>query len=126
MALVDDLERIRLELGRSIVLPTPPACLELLDQAKAAGIAIRTLFVLSRSLSPGIRGSYDRQTGDLWCHYNSREEDGARHLLQCLLILIAHVKLAYPSPTTIEQDWEQAQAAHREAFALTRAWRREE
>jgi hypothetical protein len=126
MTFFDDLEYIRRRSGRSIVLPTPPACLALVKAAKAAGIPIGTLFILSRALSPAIRGSYDRKTGDLWCHFDGSEKDGAREVLQCLLTLIAHVKLQHPPPVTIEQDWDQARSAHREAFALAQAWGRED
>ncbi|BCL83636.1 hypothetical protein ccbrp13_61010 [Ktedonobacteria bacterium brp13] len=126
MSLVDDLDHIRQRLGRSIVLPTPPACQDLLDQAKAAGIPVGTLFVLSRSLAPGVCGGYDRRTGDAWCHYDGGDEEGARDVLQCVLTLIAHAKLHFPPPTTIEEDWEHVRLAHREAASLAQAWDRED
>ena len=126
MSLVDDLESIRQRLGRSIVLPTPPACYALLEQAKTAGIPVGRLFVLSRSLAAGIRGSYDRRSGDVWCHYDSSDDKGAREVLQCLLTLIAHVKLQLPPPSTIEEDWEQTRLAHQEARVLASAWDRED
>ncbi len=126
MSLVDDLESMRHRLGRSIVLPTPPACQDLLEQAKASGIPVGRLFVLSRSLLSGVHASYDRQSGDMWCHYDSRDDEGARDVLHCILTLIAHVKLQLPPPTTIEEDWDQASLAHREASALASAWDRED
>ena len=57
MSLVDELESIRQRLGHSIVLPTPPACLALVEQAQSVGIPLGKVFVLSRSLAAGIRGS---------------------------------------------------------------------
>jgi hypothetical protein len=126
MSLVDDLESMRQRLGRSIVLPTPPTCQDLLDRAKKTGIPIGRLFVLYRPLAAGIRGSYDRRSGDMWCHYDGGDEDGAREVMQCVLTLIAHVKLHIPPPTTIEDDWEQARLAHQEARSLAIAWDREE
>jgi hypothetical protein len=126
MSLVDDLEFMRQWFGYSIVLPTPPACQALLEQAKATGIPVGRVFVLSRSLSDGIRGSYDRRSGDIWCHYDSRDNEGARNILQCLLTLIAHVKLQLPPPSTIEEDWEHARLAHEEARALASAWDRDD
>ncbi len=124
MTIRDELEQLSLRLGYRVVLPTPPACQHLLDQAKASGIPLGTLFVLSHPLFPEIRGSYDRESGDLWCHYDGADEKGAHEVLQCLLTLIAYAKLHLPVPTTIQEDWEQAEHAHREAFALAQAWNR--
>jgi hypothetical protein len=124
MTIRDELEHLSLRLGRRVVLPTPPACQELMNQAKASGIPLGTLFVLSHPLAPEIRGSYDRESGDLWCHYDGTDEDGAHDVLQCLLTLIAYAKLRLPVPTTIQEDWEQAERAHREAYALAQDWNR--
>ncbi|GCE15074.1 hypothetical protein [Tengunoibacter tsumagoiensis] len=126
MSLVDDLESLRQHLGRSIVLPTPPACQALFEQAKAEGIPVGNLFILSRSLAAGVRGSYERRSGDVWCHYDSRSDEGALDVLQCLLTLIAYVKLSLPPPMTIEEDWHQFRLAHEETWALAKAWKREE
>lgn len=122
MSLVDDLEYLRRQFGRNIVLPTPPACQALLALAKAAGIPVGTLFVLSRSLAAGVHGSYDRQSGDMWCHYDNRDGTGERDTLCCLFTLIASVKLCLPTPTTIEEDWDQAARAYQEAAQLAMAW----
>lgn len=126
MALFDELERLHHLMGRRIVLPTPPACQWLMEQAKASGLPLGHLFVLSRPLSPGIRGSYERESGNLWCHYDGGDENGANEVLLCILTLIAYAKLGFAPPATIEEDWEQARKAHQEAFALARTWQRED
>jgi hypothetical protein len=121
MNIAEEIEQRR-ALGRCIVLPTPPACQVLVEQAKAAGIPIGRLFVLSRPLQTGVQGSFDEQTKDIWCHYSCEGGDGARRLLQCLLILIARIKLAFPLPNTVEEDWEHTRLAHQEAFTLAEQW----
>ena len=116
------LEIIRLTQGRNILLPTPPACATLMERARAEGIFVGRLFVLSRALVPGVRGSYDRISGEMWCHYYGGDPRGERSILQCLLTLIAHAKLLQPVPETIEQAWQQEQAAWEAAVALAREW----
>ena len=116
------LEIIRLTHGSNIHLPTPPACAALIERARADGILLGRLYVLSCPLTPGVRGSYDRTSGDLWCHFYAGDQRGDRPVLQCLLTLIAHAKLCQPVPETIEQDWQQEQAAWEAAIALASAW----
>jgi hypothetical protein len=126
MSLAEELERLSRQRGHRIVLPTPPDCQFLLAQARAAGFPVNRLFVLSRPLYAGLQGSYERSSGDLWCHYDGADEHGGRDLLQCLLTLIATVKLQLSAPATIAEDWEQACTVHREAAALAKAWQRED
>src|SRR2546428_12631577 len=99
MTIREQLESARQMLGHSLVVPTPPACNALLQRARAEGIAVGQLFVVSRRLHPGLRGRYERSSGDLWCHYGAQEPDGKRLLLQSLLVLLAHLKLHQPVPT---------------------------
>src|SRR5258707_972781 len=107
-------------LGRSIQFPTiPPACEQMLAQARAAGIPVGKLYIVSRPLAAGSLGTYDRDTGDLCCHYEaSLGEKGQREVIQTLLILLAAVKLQAPVPQTIAQEWESMRQAMEEGHAL--------
>lgn len=111
-------------LGRSIQFPViPPACMHVMAQARAAGIPVGTLYIVSRPLSAGMLGNYDRDTGDLCCHYEaSRGEEGQREVLQSLLILLAGLKLHAPVAQTIAQEWEAVQQAIEEGHALAQQW----
>lgn len=111
-------------LGRSIHFPvTPPACEQIIAQARAAGIPVGRLYVVSRPLAAGSFGTYDRETGDLCCHYEaSRGKEGQREVLQRLLILLASVKCQFPVAHTIAQEWECTRQAMEEAHALAAQW----
>jgi hypothetical protein len=118
------LEVARLRLGHSILLPTPPACDELMVRARAEGIAVGQLLIVSRTLRPGVRGGYERRTGNLWCHFDAGEGGSEQELFRNLLVLLAFVKLQRPIPTTIEADWGDERDAWIEAAALAQAWQR--
>lgn len=122
MRIQEQLEIIRITRGTNILLPTPPACAVLMQRAQAEGIFVGQLFVLSCSLLPGIKGSYDRTSGDMWCHYYADDPEGNHTVLRCLLTLLAHAKLRQPVPETIEQDWQQEQMAWEAAIAMARVW----
>ena len=111
-------------LGRSIQFPQiPPACTRLMEQARAVGLPVGTLYIVSRPLAAGTFGSYDRDTGDLCCHYEaSRGEEGQREVLQTLLILLAGLKLHAPQAQTIAQEWETVRQAIEEGHALAQQW----
>ncbi|WP_156025393.1 hypothetical protein [Thermogemmatispora carboxidivorans] len=66
--------------GRRLRLPTPPACLSLLERARQAGIQVGDLFVVSRPLVPQAQGGYELSTGRLWCHDDARLEEAERSL----------------------------------------------
>ena len=105
MTIPEALEWWRKRLGRSILLPTPPVCAHLMHLARAAGIPVGTLSVVSRPLEAGSVGAHDRASGDLWCCYEaSRGEVGKLVLLQTLLMLIVSVKRQFPLPTTIAEE----------------------
>jgi hypothetical protein len=118
------LEVASLRIGHGILLPTPPACDLLVQRARAEGIAVGRLYIVSRSLRPGVCGGYERNTGNLWCHYGAGEAEGEQELLRGLLVLLACVKLQRPLPTTIEEDWGNERDAWIEAAALAQAWQR--
>lgn len=111
-------------LGRSIHIPRiPPACARLMDQARAAGIPVGTLYIVSRPLASGTLGSYDWDTGDLCCHYEaSRGEEGQREVLQTLLILLAGLKLHAKPAQTIAGEWDAVRQAIEEGYALAQQW----
>jgi hypothetical protein len=110
--------------GRRLLLPTPPACLPLLERARQAGIQVGDLFVVSRPLVPLAQGGYELSTGHLWCHYDARLEEAERSLLQCLLVLLAALKRRFPAPRTLEEEREQHQQLVKDAAALARDWQR--
>ncbi|MBE3568494.1 MAG: hypothetical protein IMW90_22490 [Thermogemmatispora sp.] len=110
--------------ARRLRLPTPPACLPLLERARQAGIQVGDLFVVSRPLVPLARGGYELSTGHLWCHYDARLEEAERSLLQCLLVLLAALKRRFPAPRTLEEEREQHQQLVKDAAALARDWQR--
>jgi hypothetical protein len=122
MTIEERLHIAELTQGRSIVLPTPPDAAALLQRARASGIAVGRLYIVSQRLHPGLRGGYERGTGNLWCHYWAGEPGGERRLLQCLLVLLAHARRQPPVPATIAEDWENERAAWQEAGALASAW----
>jgi hypothetical protein len=126
MNIQQELEIVQITHGTNILLPTPPVCTALMERARAEGIPVGQLFVLSCSLLPGVRGSYDRISRDLWCHYDASGPRGDQSIMQCLLTLLAHARLGQPIPATIEEDWQQEQNAWREAVLLARAWELEE
>jgi hypothetical protein len=105
-----------------IVLPTPSVCRQLLQHAKENGIAVGELFVVSRRMSVGYRGGYERATGNIWCHYDANEPNGDGMLLQTLLILLASMQLQLPEPSTIAQDWENERIVWRFAQELALRW----
>jgi hypothetical protein len=111
-------------LGRSIHFPAiPPTCEQVMARARTAGIPVGTLYIVSRPLSAGSMGTYDRETGDLCCHYEaSQGEEGQREVLRTLLILIASIKLQIPVPHTIAQEWEFVRQAIEEGYHLARQW----
>ncbi|HVU71168.1 MAG TPA: hypothetical protein VHD63_28835 [Ktedonobacteraceae bacterium] len=117
------LQRMHQQLGHSIVLPTPPACERIITQARAAGIALGTVYIISRPLEPGSPGSYDRATGDIWCVYDaSLGEAGQREVLHTLLMLIAAFQHRFPIPTTIHEEWEQVYQEIEGAYHLAQVW----
>jgi hypothetical protein len=122
MDLAERVHHARLMLGHSIVLPTPPTVDALMQRARAEGLAAGQVFVVSRRLHPGLRGGYERNTGNIWLHYWAGESEGERLLLQCLLVILAHIKLQRPVPTTIEEDWCREGDAWREACVLASDW----
>jgi hypothetical protein len=111
-------------LGRSIQFPViPPTCEQVMARARAAGIAVGTLYIVSRPLHAGSLGTYDRETGDLCCHYEaSQGEEGQREVLRTLLVLVASVKLQIPVLHTIAQEWESVRQAIEEGYHLARQW----
>ena len=111
-------------LGHRIHFPVlPPTCTDLMEQARAAGIPVGTLYMVSRPLSAGSLGTYDRDTGDLCCHYEaSQGDEGQREVLRTLLVLIASVKLRLPAPQTIAQEWEEVRQAIEEGHRLAQQW----
>ena len=111
-------------LGRRIHFSvTPPACERLMTQARAAGIPVGRLYIVSRPLSAGNFGTCDRETGDLCCYYEaSRGIEGQRELLQRLLILLASLKLGHPMPHTVAQEWENIRQDIEEAYVLAQQW----
>src|SRR5258708_31278981 len=126
MTIRDSLEWWRRRLGRSIRLPTPPACAHLMNLARADGIPVGALSIVFRPLEAGSGGTYDRASGDLCCCYEaSQGEAGQRGVLQTLLMLIASVKCGFPVPRTIGEEWEQIQKAIEEAYALAHGWGQE-
>jgi hypothetical protein len=116
------LEVASLRLGHSILLPTPPACDALVQRARAEGISVGQLSIVSRALRPGVRGGYERRSGNLWCHFNAGDPGGEQELLCNLLVLLAFIKLQRLLPTTIEADWGDERDAWIEAAALAQAW----
>lgn len=111
-------------LGRSIQFPViPPLCEQVMVHARTTGIPVGTLYIVSRPLSAGSMGTYDRETGDLCCHYEaSQGEEGQREVLRTLLVLIASVKLQIPIPHTIAQEWESVRRAIEEGYHLAQQW----
>ncbi len=116
------LEVASLRIGHGILLPTPPACDLLVQRARAGGIAVGQLYIVSRALRPGVRGGYERTSGNLWCHYGAGEAEGEQELLRGVLVLLAFAKLQRPLPSTIEEDWANERDAWSEAAALAQAW----
>ncbi len=111
-------------LGRSIQFPVvPPACEQVMAQAREVGIPVGALYIVSRPLSAGGMGTYDRDTGDLCCHYEaSQGEEGQREVLRTLFVLIATVKLQVPIPHSIAQEWEAVRRAIEEGYRLAQQW----
>jgi len=111
-------------LGRRIHFSvTPPACERLMTQARAAGIPVGRLYIVSRPLSAANFGTCDRETGDLCCYYDaSRGTQGQRELLQRLLILLASLKLGQSTPHTVAQEWGDIRQAIEEASVLAQQW----
>ena len=108
---------------QSIVLPLPPACARLMTLAQAANIPVGTLTIVACSPEPGQLGSYDPASGDLCCYADPRlGEASLCSVLPTLFILIAHLKLHFPLPQTIEEEWEQFSQSIEEAVALARQW----
>jgi hypothetical protein len=110
--------------GRRLRLPTPPACLPLLERARQAGIQVGDLFVVSRPLFPLAQGGYELPSGHLWCHYDARLKEAERSLLQCLLVLLAALKRRLPPARTLEEEQEHQRQLYREAAALAHDWQR--
>ncbi|HEU5377145.1 MAG TPA: hypothetical protein VFV38_17070 [Ktedonobacteraceae bacterium] len=111
-------------LGRSVQFPAiPPTCQQILAQARAAGLRVGTLSLVSCPLAVGCPGTYDRETGDLCCHYDaSLGEQGQREVLQSLLVLLASSRLEAPPPQTIAQEWEAVRQAIADGYALAHQW----
>lgn len=123
MAMLDDLAELSQRLHCNVVLPLPPICYQIIERAYADGICFGTLYVVCRPLQPGVQGGYDRQTQDLWCHYDSSlGEEGQRHLVQCLLTLLASLQQGFHLPQTIEDDWYQLRQSHQGGFVLAQRW----
>lgn len=123
MAMIDDLVELSQRLHLNVVLPVPPLCRQILDRAKTEGIQFGTVYIVCRPLTPGIQGSYDRETRDMWCHLDSSlGEEGQRHLVQCLFSLLASIQREDPFPSSIEDDWFQLTQAHKGGFTLAQAW----
>jgi hypothetical protein len=118
----DHIEQMRLLFDQEILLPTPLAFEALLRRARAEAIPVGRLFVVSRPLSPGVHGYYQRETRELWCLLDPTDPDGERNALQCLLNLIVHARRETPAPRTIEQDWQREHDAWQEAAQLAQAW----
>lgn len=123
MAMSDDLAELSQRLHCNVVLPLPPICREIVERARADGIRFGNVYVVCRPLQPGVQGSYDRETRDLWCHYDSSlGEEGQRALVQSVLSMLASLHQGFPRPATIEDDWYQLRQAHQGGFALAQAW----
>ncbi len=123
MAMLDDLEELSQRLHCNVVLPVPPLCRKILDQARAEGIAFGHVYIVCRPLQPGVQGSYDRQTRDMWCHYDgSLGQEGQRALVQSLLSMLAALQQDAPLPQSIEEDWAFMRQAHQGGFVLACKW----
>ena len=123
MAMRDDLADLSQRLHCNVVLPLPRICRQIIERARAEGMPFGTLYVVCRPLQPGVQGSYDRETRDIWCHLDSSlEEEGQRALVQSILSMLASLQQGFPLPQTIEDDWYQLRQAHQGGFALAQAW----
>lgn len=104
-------------------LPLPPLCTQVLEQARAAGMAFGSVTLVSSPLEPGCMGFYDRASGNLWCPYDaSQGEQGQRMAAQTLLILLLLIAERGIVPQTSAQEWEQVLRATEHASLLAQQW----
>lgn len=121
MTIVVELEQARQRLGRSVSLPVPPACTDLILRARAQAFPVGRLYVVSHALQPDVLGVYEQATGDMWCYADSNDE-GHTNMLQTLLVLLAHASLRQSTPETLEQEWKQDGDAVKQAYTLAQRW----
>lgn len=105
-----------------LLLPTPPTWEPLLHQVRAAGLPIQQVFVVRAPLTTGVRGSYHRDSQEVWCFLDQQDPQGERLALMCLFVLFAHATLQQPTAQTIQQDFEQERAAWKHAPLLAQRW----
>lgn len=118
----------RLMTGRDRRLPVP----DILDQfwwrAGAEGYPVRHLYVLDEPLHPGVAGTYNTSTKDVWIYLDRDCPDRAAAEAEAasnLLHEIAHAARAgrgVSRPETIGAYHRDEGATHRLAYRLARRW----
>jgi hypothetical protein len=106
--------------GASLCVSPPSECQQLWDLARMHGVRVGRLFVLRHPLKVGRRGSWHRETGDLWIWHQ-----GLAHLSRTLvteLHELAHVVRNTPYCADIEAYWEEEYATYERASMLAQEW----
>lgn len=105
------------------ITPIPPLCLQIWEQAQADGISLGKLFVLRQSLEPGVGGSYNIESGDIWITFDEEHPEVAA---KCLLHELAHAKRRTKHDGDIDSDWDEEAEVFRLARQLAVDWGLEE
>lgn len=120
LSLKEHLEYIKMATAVDLrIYPAPSICAMLWERAQAAGIKLGELYVLRQSLEPGVGGSFNSTTRDIWVAYDQeRPEEAAK----CLLHELAHARRGARKDGDINADWEEEEVVFRLAHQLAVDW----
>lgn len=97
----------------------PPACLALWRRARAAGLPLgRLSLVTCPSSAPRLVSGWNRASGDVWVLHSGDAGETLRRLLRELARAERHT----PAPTTIDADWNEEIAIEHRARELALRW----
>lgn len=86
------------------ITPIPPLCLQIWEHAQADGIPLGKLFVLRQSLEPGVGGTHNTESGDIWIVYDEQHPEESAKLL---LHEVAHAQRRSKLAGGIDDDWDE-------------------
>lgn len=124
MTFLAQLQRHEAYFHLSLVIDTPPSCLEVIELARRDGIRVRTLYVLRELLFLYRRGSCDLEQRDIWILLRADDDDdGLEQALRTLLHELSHLDSTVSGEfKTIDEDWDEEVRTWKHAHALAQRW----
>jgi hypothetical protein len=122
MNITEELNIIQLTTQQDLRVPTPAECASLLEQARASGIAVNELYVLSAPLSPRSLGGFVREGASIWVLYDQQRTGSLDQSLRCELYALAQAERPKPPVISIDDDWDEVRRLWMRASKLARLW----